>query len=179
MKQVATEMLSDGFLRLERRRVRFDDGGEQDFEIVGHPGAVAIVAHDEEDLYLVRQPRPAVGEDSLLELAAGTLDVAGEGALHCARRELVEELGLVAGNWNELGRIYSSPGTLSEQVTIFLATDLAHIPATPEPGERIEIVRWPIGDLDGLLAEIRDAKTVLGLLLWERLRAPVATAIQP
>ena len=72
------------------------DGSEYEREVVGHPGAVAIVAHDDERLYLVRQPREAVGEDDLLELPAGKLDVEGESPLECARRELAEEAGKCA-----------------------------------------------------------------------------------
>ena len=55
-----------------------DDGEEAEREVVAHPGAVAIVAHDGERLYLVRQPREAVGEQALLELPAGKLDEEGE-----------------------------------------------------------------------------------------------------
>ena len=61
-------------------------------------------------LYMVRQPREAVGEDSLLELPAGKLDVEGETPLDCAKRELVEEVGVEAAEWRELKRIYTSPG---------------------------------------------------------------------
>ena len=74
-------------------RFRYDDGEEAEREIVAHPGAVAVVAHDGERLYLVRQPREAVGEQALLELPAGKLDEDGEEPLDTAKRELAEEIG--------------------------------------------------------------------------------------
>ena len=73
---------------------RYADGEPAEREVVAHPGAVAIVAHDDEHVYLVRQPREAVGEPALLELPAGKLDVEGETPLECAQRELAEEIGL-------------------------------------------------------------------------------------
>ena len=75
---------------------RYDDGETAEREIVVHPGAVGIVAHDGEALYLVRQPREAVDEPALLELPAGKLDVEGESPLECAQRELGEEIGMRA-----------------------------------------------------------------------------------
>src|SRR3954463_16431961 len=77
-------------------KFRFDDGEEADREIVEHPGAVAVVAHDGERIFLVRQPREAVDEQELLELPAGKLDEEGEEPLATAKRELAEEVGKAA-----------------------------------------------------------------------------------
>ena len=60
---------------------------------MGHPGSVAMVAHDGERVYLVRQPREPVDEQQVLELPAGKLDADGEGPLDTAKRELAEEIG--------------------------------------------------------------------------------------
>ena len=87
-----------------------DDGETAEREIVVHPGAVGIVAHDGESVYLVRQPREAVEEPDLLELPAGKLDVEGETPLECAKRELAEEIGMSARSWTELKRFYTTPG---------------------------------------------------------------------
>src|SRR5262245_15906772 len=81
-------------------RFRYDDGEEADREIVAHPGAVAVIAHDGERLYLVRQPREAVDQQALLELPAGKLEVEDEDVLETARRELAEEIGQGAGTWH-------------------------------------------------------------------------------
>ena len=166
MEQVQSEILHDGdFIAVSRRRVRRNSGEEVEREVVEHPGSVAIVAHDERWVYLVRQPREAVDEDGLLELPAGTLDVEGESALECAKRELAEEVGLAAETWAELHAIYASPGYLSEKLTIFEATGLTETAGEADEGEEIEVVRLPLAELDAALAEIEDAKTLIGLFL--------------
>ncbi len=147
-------------------RFRYEDGGEADREIVVHPGAVAVVCHDEEQLFLVAQPREAIGIPDFLELPAGKFDVAGEPPLETARRELAEEIGKAAGRWEELKVFYGSAGFSNEQVHVWLATDL-HDVARPDTGEeeRIDLITWPLADLDGLIATVTDAKTLIGL--WE------------
>jgi ADP-ribose pyrophosphatase len=162
-------------IRLEQ--YRYPDGGTEEREVVGHPGAVAVVAHDGETVYLVRQPREPVGEPDLLELPAGKLDVEGESRLDCARRELAEEIGRSASEWRELKRFYPSPGLLEEEVTVFLATELAEAEAEADEDERLEIVTLPLADLDRGIDECRDAKTLVGLMmLREELRRTGARA---
>jgi 8-oxo-dGTP pyrophosphatase MutT (NUDIX family) len=141
------------------------DGGEVEREVVEHPGSVAILAHDGEFVYLVRQPREAVGDDGLLEIPAGTLDVEGETELECAQRELSEEVDLRAESWRLLRTIYPSPGVLSEKVWIFAATELSPAPGKADEDEQIEIVRLPLAEVDSALAGIEDATTVVALLL--------------
>ena len=85
--------------RPHRRRFRYDDGETAEREIVVHPGAVGDRRPRRRVVWLVRQPREAVGEPALLELPAGKLDVEGETPLECAQRELVEEIGKRADDW--------------------------------------------------------------------------------
>src|SRR3954452_9428051 len=153
-------------------RFRYEDGGEADREIVGHMGAVGIVAHDDEVLYLVRQPREAVGEPGVLELPAGKLDEEGEAPLETAKRELAEEIGKGAEHWEHLTTYFSSVGFADEQVHVYLATGLHDREVEPpDSNERIEIVRRPLAELDEAIAETRDSKTLIGLLmLQQRLR---------
>jgi 8-oxo-dGTP pyrophosphatase MutT (NUDIX family) len=146
---------------------RYDDGEEAEREIIEHPGSVAIVAHDDERVFLVRQPREAVGAEALLELPAGKLDEQGEGPLETAKRELAEEIGKGARTWEQLTSFYLSPGFANEECTLFRATDLYEERADPGENERIEIVEAPLEQLDELIRECRDAKTVAGLL-WLR-----------
>jgi 8-oxo-dGTP pyrophosphatase MutT (NUDIX family) len=155
-------------LRLDRF-VHDDDGEEIEREVVGHPGAVAMVAHDGECLYLVRQPREAVGEQALLEVPAGKLDEEGEEPLDTAKRELIEEIGKGAREWKHLTTAWSSPGFTDERYHVYLATDLydAEPDEDPAEDERIEIVRWPLDRLDEAIEEISDAKSLIGLL-WFR-----------
>jgi 8-oxo-dGTP pyrophosphatase MutT (NUDIX family) len=145
-------------------RFRREDGTEVTRQVVEHPGSVAIVAYDEEQVHLVAQPRESVGEDRLLEIPAGTLDKPGESELECARRELAEEAELAATEWRELRKVYPSPGFVSEVTTIFLATGLSPASGTRDEDEQIEIVRVPLGELDQTIAEISDATTLVALM---------------
>src|SRR6202012_5809286 len=149
---------------VEIRRYRRDDGTEVTRQVIDHPGWVAILAHDDEFVYLVAQPREAVEEDALLEIPAGTLDHEGESELECARRELAEEARLAGTEWTELAKIYPSPGYISEVVTIFLATGLSPASGERDEDEAIEIVRLPLTELDGALPRIRGASTPSALL---------------
>ena len=130
-------------------RFRFADGDEVEREIVRHQGAAGIVVHDDTHLYLVRQPREALGDPDFLEIPAGRLDQEGESPLEAAQRELAEEIGKAAERWERITSYVSSAGMSDEN-------------------ERIEIVRWPLDDLDGAIAATRDAKTLIGLL-WLKL----------
>jgi 8-oxo-dGTP pyrophosphatase MutT (NUDIX family) len=153
--------------RVRVDRFRYDDGREAEREIVEYPGAVAMVAHDGERLYLVRQPREAVDQRELLELPAGKLDEEEEEPLDTAKRELAEEIGKGARNWEHLTSFYTSPGFADEECHVYLATDLYDEHAEADETERIEIVKAPLGDLDDVIAGCRDSKTLVGLL-WFR-----------
>jgi 8-oxo-dGTP pyrophosphatase MutT (NUDIX family) len=148
-------------------RFRYDDGEEGVREVVAHPGAVAVVAHDGERLFLVRQPREAVGEPALLELPAGKLDQEDEQPLATAKRELAEEIGKGARGWRHLTSFYTSPGFADEECHVYLATELYDESAEADDSERIEIVEVPLAELDGVIEQCRDAKSLVGLL-WFR-----------
>src|ERR671934_473027 len=161
MERIGSEIVYDGRIaRVRLDEYRYPDGSTSVREVVGHPGAVAVVAYDERFVYLVRQPREAVGEESLLELPAGKLDVEGEAPLDCAKRELVEEVGIEADRWRELKRIYTTPGFTDEVVYVFLATSLRQVAPDPSPGERIEVVRRPLEELDEAIEACVDAKSL-------------------
>jgi 8-oxo-dGTP pyrophosphatase MutT (NUDIX family) len=167
-ERIGSETAWEGrFAAVRVERFRYDDGQEAEREIVTHPGAVAVVVHDGERLFLVRQPREAVDEQALLELPAGKLDEEGEEPLDTARRELAEEIGKGARSWEHLTSFYTSPGFADEQCHVFLATELYDERADVDEGERIEIVEVPLTDLDDVIAGCRDSKTLVGLL-WFR-----------
>jgi 8-oxo-dGTP pyrophosphatase MutT (NUDIX family) len=153
-------------VRIER--FRHADGEEVSREVVRHRGAVGIVAHDGEHVWLVRQPREAIGEPTLLEIPAGRLDVDGEQPLQAAQRELAEEIGRGAGSWEPIVAYYTSAGFTDEQVHLFAATELHPAHADSGEEERIEIVPWPLYELQSAIAECRDAKTLIGLLWLAR-----------
>ncbi len=153
-------------------RFRYGDGQEAEREIVEHPGAVAVVAHDAETLFLVRQPREAVNEAALLELPAGKLDDEGEEPLDTAKRELAEEIGKGARSWRHLTSFYTSPGFADEECHVYLATDLFDEQAeAADEEERIEVVEVPLAELDRVIEDCRDAKTLVGLLWFRAFRA--------
>jgi ADP-ribose pyrophosphatase len=139
--------------------------GDHEREIVEHPGATAIVAIDGDGfVVLVRQTREAARK-SLLELPAGTLEP-GEQPLETAKRELEEEVGLRAGRWQQLAAFYTTPGFCRERMYVFLAEDVEDGEPSPDEDEEVEIVRWRVDEIESRLAELEDAKTIAGLLLY-------------
>jgi 8-oxo-dGTP pyrophosphatase MutT (NUDIX family) len=165
MQLLDRKVVYEGYgVDVEIRHYRRLDGTEVERQVIDHPGSVAILAHDEEFVYLVAQPREAVEEDALLEIPAGTLDHEGESELECGRRELAEEAELAATDWTELTKIYPSPGYISEVVTIFLATGLSPARGERDEDEAIDIVRLPLEEIDEALPRIRDASTLIALL---------------
>jgi 8-oxo-dGTP pyrophosphatase MutT (NUDIX family) len=173
MKRIGSQTVYEGPIANVRiDKFRHADGSTATRQVIAHPGAVVMIPHDDQTLYLVRQPREAAGEQSLLELPAGKLDVPGEGPIECARRELGEEIGKQAEEWRELKRFYTSPGFTEEEIIVYLATALSDAEHESDADERIEIVEWPLIDIDGAIAECRDAKSLVALFLlrdvWAR-----------
>lgn len=139
-------------------------------EVVEHPGAVAIVAVTSSGKVLfVRQFRYAVGSE-LLEIPAGKVE-RGEDPAACARRELLEETGYEARELVPLAALYASPGFSNEVIHLFLARDLARQAAQPDGDEQIIVEEVDLGVAAGMVArgEFKDAKTVTGLLLAQRI----------
>jgi ADP-ribose pyrophosphatase len=154
-----------GFFTVSRARFRHEDGEVVEREIVHHTGAVGIVVLDGDRLWFVRQPREAIGSPDLLELPAGKLDEEGESPLDTAKRELAEEIGKQAAEWEPLGSFYTSPGFTDEEVHLFLATGISDVDERPEVDhdERIDVEVRPLTDLDAILTETKDSKTLIGL----------------
>jgi 8-oxo-dGTP pyrophosphatase MutT (NUDIX family) len=128
---------------------------------------------DGDRLWFVRQPREAIGVPDLLELPAGKLDEEGESPLETAKRELAEELGKQASDWEPLGSFHTSPGFTDEEVHLFLATGISDLDERPkvQEDERIDAESRPLAELDAILAETTDSKTLIGLYrLRDRLR---------
>jgi ADP-ribose pyrophosphatase len=159
------EIVHDG-PRFRVHRGEFPGGRTREW--VAAPNACAVVAYDDEQLYLVRQPREAIGRDDILELPAGIQDVEGESPLQTAQRELREEIGMEADEWVHATSYFSSAGFTDEEVHIFLATGLRKVAEGDADGEEgIELVTWPLRELDALIDGNVDAKTLIGLL-WLR-----------
>jgi ADP-ribose pyrophosphatase len=143
--------------------------GDHEREIVRHPGAVAIVSVDVAgNVTLVRQLREPARKP-LLELPAGTREP-DEAPLATARRELEEEAGLRGGAWRLAATFFSTPGFCDELVHVYFAEGVEEVERAPQEDEELELVRVPVGQLEPLLSEIEDAKTLAGLLLYLRER---------
>jgi len=174
-ERLDSEPLYDGgFISLQRVRFRHEDGAVVERDIVVHTGAVGVVTLDERDqLWFVRQPREAVGVPDLLEIPAGKLDMEGESPLEAGKRELAEEIGKRAEHWEPLGSFFTSAGFATEEIHLFLATGLSDVDRPEvEEDERIDIEVRPLADLDAILAETKDSKTLIGLYrLKDRLGA--------
>jgi 8-oxo-dGTP pyrophosphatase MutT (NUDIX family) len=152
-----------------RETYRYADGAEATREIVRHTGAVGIVAHDDEVVWLVRQPREATGIGDLLEIPAGKLDEEGENPLQTAQRELAEEIGKAADQWEPLHDFFTSPGFADERFYLYRATGLRDHRVEAESDERIDVVEWPLARLNDAIADCRDGKSLIGLLSLARL----------
>lgn len=165
------------YLDVEVDTIIGPDGAEHDRTVVRPHGAVGVVAIDEDDrILLVEQYRHPVGR-RLVEIPAGTLDVAGETPQVAAARELSEEADVQAAEWTHLLGLFATPGYSTETWTIYTASGLT---ATPM-AERIERVAeeadmrqlWvPFADaLSAALAgAIGDSMTVAGILATDALR---------
>jgi len=165
-----TEVLFEGYMvELVSATIEVPDGSTVTREIVHHPGAVGVVAVDDDGTVLLERQYRAALDENLLEIPAGKRDVDDEPTLEAARRELMEETGYDAREWSELGSFYNSPGFTDEHTTLFLATGLVEVGTDlqgPEE-EAMEIVRVPLDATWDLIAtgELVDGKSILGLAL--------------
>ena len=148
------------------RQAKLTDGTIVSREIVVNKGAVVIVAlTDRNEVRLVKQYR-AAAETWVIELPAGTLE-AGEEPDLAAPRELLEETGDDAANWQKLGAFYTAPGIFTEYLQLYLATGLTPGPNRLEFDEHIEVLTVPWAEAIAMIHrhEIEDAKSIAGLML--------------
>jgi ADP-ribose pyrophosphatase len=150
--------------------VRFPDGSTGELEIVRHPGAAAVIPFvsdprgDDPTVLLIQQYRYATN-GSLIEIPAGRLNP-GEDPEACARRELLEEVGVTAGHLERLTTIWTTPGFTDERIHLFWASELTTRKHAREPDEFIEVIPTPLSEALQLVRSgvISDAKTALSLL---------------
>jgi ADP-ribose pyrophosphatase len=145
------------------------DGSTIRRDMIFHPGAVVILpVLDAEHVVLLRNHRFVIDE-TLWECPAGTVEP-NEPLLECAKRELAEETGYSAERWTSLGYLYASPGVLDEKLHLFIAEGLTAGTMRPEADEQLQPVTVRLDEAVRmcLSGEIKDAKTITSLLLWER-----------
>ena len=172
---VSKERKFDGVvIDVEHWQVRLPDGSLGLREVALHKGAAAVVPVDEQGrVPMVRQFRAPIGRVTL-EIPAGKLDYVGEDPLACAHRELEEETGLRAGKMEKLTHVVTTPGFCTEQIGLYLATELSQHEDHPDPDEFLHVEKMPLSEAVSrvMSGELCDAKTALGLLMaWQKLHA--------
>jgi ADP-ribose pyrophosphatase len=175
---VSRETLTQGAVVTVRRdQVKMPDGAEVGREVIEHPGAVGIVALDEDDqVLLIRQYRHPAGR-MLWEIPAGLRDVAGEPPLVTARRELLEEAGYLAADWHVLADFFTSPGITSERLRVYLARGVTRVPDAerdyvPDHEEAHLTVEW--APLDVVVSRILAGNLHNGVMMIGVLAAMAA-----
>ncbi len=166
-----TSVYSGRVVNLVVTDVQLQNGMTSKREVVRHPGAVAIVAVDDQDRVLfVRQYRFAA-QRVMTEIPAGTLNI-GEDPAFCADRELQEETGYKAAYMESLGGIFVAPGYTTEFIHLFLAKDLSESRLAMDDDEFIAVQRVPFNEALAMIdrGEIIDGKSIAGLLKAARLR---------
>ena len=147
--------------KIERLSYRLDDSDVFAREVIRHPGAVVILAIDEDgSQFFVRQPRLAL-EKELIELPAGTRNQ-GEEPLECAKRELAEEVGLAATEWLSLGHVYPAPGFCDEQLFLFVAKGLSGYQLPADEDERIIVTKFSPYQINEMIVDgtLQDSKSL-------------------
>ena len=146
--------------------VTLPNGAAMKLDVIRHPGAAAIVPLTRDHtVIMLEQYRHAVG-GTIWEIPAGTLDDK-ESPLTCAQRELTEETGYVASNWQKLGEITPVPGYSDERIQIFLATDLSISVQNLDADEVLEVREVAFTEALKMISmgSIQDAKTICGLFM--------------
>lgn len=173
-------VFSGPVFRVVSQQVQEPDGVRVRRDLVRHHGSIVILALNEDEdeggpgrarsprVLLERQYRHAAGE-RLWELPAGSLEP-GENKLAAAKRELLEETGFTARDWQRALFFYVSPGFLDESMQVFLARKLKKGKAQPEDDERIAIRFFPLAQAVRMATDgkIKDAKTIASLLWLEK-----------
>ena len=149
---------------LKLESVNLPGGISTELEVIRHPGgAVAIAINETDNICLIKQYRHAAG-GWLWELPGGRIEP-GEAAIISAQRELREEVGLEASDWQPLINFWSTPGFCTEILYLFCARGLSDVPTERDEHEVLEVHWMPIPEALALCdsGEITDAKTLLGL----------------
>ncbi|WP_248784494.1 MULTISPECIES: NUDIX domain-containing protein [Actinoalloteichus] len=177
----SVDLYEGAVLALRRDDVVMPGGGTARREVLEHPGAVAVVALDEDDrVVMIHQYRHPIGR-RLWELPAGLLDVSGEEPALTAARELAEEVGLAASEWSVLVDVAASPGFTDEVVRVYLATGLSEVERLSGTGdEEADLVphRVPLAEAVERVftGEVVNAAAVAGVLAAHVARTGAAAA---
>lgn len=168
-KTLSSEIVFDGKIMTVRRdKVEISTGQTSSREVVEHSGGVVILAFCKKDgvekILMVKQFRYPLKEP-VLELPAGKLEK-GENPFEAAKRELTEETGYKAADWQDLGYIYTSPGYSDEKLYLYKASDLKFVGECPDEGEILVEYEFSVDEVKEMVknGEISDAKTICALM---------------
>ncbi len=181
---LASDVVYQGrIISVRRDRVTMPGDSVSQRDVVVHPGAVGVVALDDQGrVLLVQQYRHPVRR-RLEELPAGLLDHPGEPALAAAQRELMEEAGLAADTWHVLVDTLTSPGMTDEAIRLFLARDVREVPRDVQEHEEVEMTsEWVDLDLTVrrvFAGEIENAMCVVAVLAADRARRDGFSGLRP
>jgi ADP-ribose pyrophosphatase len=167
----STRLYEGKIINLRVDTVELPDKKYSKREIVEHSGAAAVVPLTiDGHVILVKQFRKPV-EEIIYEIPAGRLEPK-ESAERCALRELAEETGYTVGSLEKLASFYTSPGFSDEIIHIYLASDLTEGNAQPDEDEYLEVIKIPLEEALEMISrgEIKDSKTMIGLLMAARAR---------
>ncbi len=171
-KTLKTEDIYKGnIIKVQNLTVSLPNGKEATRDIVLHPGASVVIPISEKgELYMVKQFRKPL-DITTLELPAGKLDSVGEDPKVCAQRELMEETGLRAGKLEHLISIHTTPGFCNEVIHMYTATKLTQGESCTDEDEFLDVEKIHVNDLVNMILnhEITDAKTIIGILMAERI----------
>jgi ADP-ribose pyrophosphatase len=157
-------------LHVHRDEVRLPDGKTSVREYIRHPGAVVVLPLTESgEVVLERQHRYPLGRD-FIEVPAGKIDP-GEDTLTCAQRELLEETGYTARDWQYVTTVYPCIGYADERLVYYLAKGLDYEGHRPDDDEFLEIFTLPFEEALNMVktGEICEVKTIIGLFWLEKL----------
>ncbi len=159
-------LVTGAFLSFDRLEIESPDGHRAERFMLSHPGAVALLPVDGDDVLLVRQYRGPVDLE-MLEVPAGKLDAGETDAVGAVRRECREEVGMDPGIIEPLGHMFTSPGITNERIDLFWVGDLKPVPVGPDglEEEYSEIIRVPIDSLGELVASgtLTDGKSIAAI----------------
>lgn len=159
------EIYNGKVFKITKDDVELSSGYKTIREVVHHSGGVVIVAEKDNKILMVQQFRYPTKE-ALLELPAGKLDKLNEDILSAAKRELEEETGYLANNWQSLGYIWTSPGFCNEKLYLFKASDLKYKAQKLDEGEILNFVEKDKDLVFEMIKDgrINDSKTISALM---------------